>query len=504
MKHKRCAAAVMALAVAASSLSLSALADDDSVYVLMNIPYSQFYSAGSAKIGDVDAVSSATNKTGNYGKAGGAYHSGTTAFDDGETVTAVGTDNGSKLKGVTWAVKAESIDAVKALGGTEITESSQITTATAAHGNVSVSYLGGYQVLTESPEYSYYVLDEAPDNYLVLDGTEFKACSVDASSESIEVTASYGTNWGDVQLNAGEAEGASDKIVNAVVLTAEDGTTKGLYHLDQIWAFNQMAWNVDFTKGLDGKKLKNIRYYCSVKDTDNEDGTAPVYVNYVYDYAVDLDISKVYTGDVIAKFKNETELDITGLPEDAGEVTVKVYYTTGGRNAEYTYITPLTVDPEDDDIDPVFVSLKDGALAIEKGTVTNKAGTSVSYGEPVDGTEYVVEFSCDNYIFRKITVTYSEAENVYDPVIPEPDSSSGTDSTPEADSSSEAGTSSAAESRSAAESSSAVESSKADASFSSKPSSEGSSSNPNTGKAAAAAAAVIVLGAALTVVRKKK
>ena len=48
--------------------------DYDSVgnYVLMNIPYSEFYTAEKADIGDVDAVSSATNKVGNYGKAGGA------------------------------------------------------------------------------------------------------------------------------------------------------------------------------------------------------------------------------------------------------------------------------------------------------------------------------------------------------------------------------------------------------------------------------------------------
>ena len=425
MKHKKFAAALLSAAVMANGFSLSAFADNESDfsgYVLMNIPYSEFYSAGSADIADVDAVTSATNKTGNYGKAGGAYHSGTTASiaEDG-TVSAVGGENGSKVQGVTWAVKADSLDAVKALGGKEITDSSTVTTATAAHGNVSSNTLAGYETLTEAPAYSYYVLDKEPDSYLILKDKSFKEGKTTVVNNTIDVTASYGTNWGDIQLNTGEAEAASDKIINGIAITAEDGTTKGLYALDQIWAFNQLAWKVDVTSGLDGKKITGIRFYCSVKDTDLTDGSAPEYVNYIYDYKTDLDLSQVYTGEVTAKFKNPTQLNLTGLPEDAQNIKIKVYYTTGGRNATYTYITPLVVDPKDDDIDPVFVDLSGSKLAIEAGSVTNAAGTTESFGTPVDGTEYTVELSSDNYIFRKISVVYNAAEDDYTEDVTEPE-----------------------------------------------------------------------------------
>ena len=172
MKNKKIiAAAVCASALALNTtplaISSNAAEEDFSGYVLMNIPFSEFYSAEKAEIGDVDAISSATNKYGNYGKAGGGYHSGPTAAiaEDG-TITAVGTENDAKMQGVTWAVKA--------LGGIEITDESTVTMATFAKGKTSSSTLAGYQVLAESPSYSYYVLDTAPTNYMVLDGTTFK------------------------------------------------------------------------------------------------------------------------------------------------------------------------------------------------------------------------------------------------------------------------------------------------------------------------------------------
>ena len=47
------------------------------------------------------------------------------------------------------AVKAESLDAVKALGGSEITDASGITTATLGKGSTSSNTLVGYEALTE-------------------------------------------------------------------------------------------------------------------------------------------------------------------------------------------------------------------------------------------------------------------------------------------------------------------------------------------------------------------
>lgn len=405
-----------ALAVTSAVVPAPVCAEDE-IYVLMNVPYDVFYSADTAEIGDVDAVSSTTNKTGNYGKAGGAFHSGTTAgLDEEGNVTATGKDTDSKVKGVTWAVKVESLDDVKALGGTEITADSAVTTATLGKGNTSSNVLLGYQALTEAPEYSYFVLDSEPENYLVLDGTSFDIGKTSPENcGNIDVPVTYGTNWGDVQIDLSTAEKASDKIINAMVLTTEDGFSKGLYHLDQIWSYSDIAWKVASTPDLDGKKITKVRYYCSDKDSDLTDETVPDYHNYIYDYDFSTDIEQVYTGEVTAEFQGDNSLVISGLPEDGENIKAKIYHTTGGREAVLTYITPLTVDETDDNICAEFVPVDGNTVPITSGSVTNNAGTTQSYGELVDQTTYMVEFSCDNYVINKIRVDYT-AEEVSEPV----------------------------------------------------------------------------------------
>lgn len=331
-KTKSILASAVALAGMLSAAGTTAFAEENSFsgYVLMNIPYSEFYAAQNAKIADVDAVSSATNKVGNYGKAGGAYHSSTTASiaEDG-TITAVGGENWAKLLGVTWAVKVDSLDTLKALGGEEITDSASLTTATFAKGSTTSNTLSGYQTLTEAPSYSYYVLDSAPENYLVYNGSGFTVGSADAQSGNASVSLSYQTRWGDVELKISDADSTSDKIINAMVITAEDGTTKGLYHLDQIWASNDIAWNVAATSELDGKKITGIRYYCSTKDTDLTDGIVPQYANYIYDYKVDVDVLPVYSGTVTAEFTDSKTISVSGLPADIKNPSVKVSSVVG-------------------------------------------------------------------------------------------------------------------------------------------------------------------------------
>ena len=425
MNSKKAIIAITAaMTMSSSVIPFAVCAEDDtfSGYVLMNVPYSAFYNADTADIGDVDAVSSATNKTGNYGKAGGAFHSGTTAGLDAEgNITATGKDTDSKVQGVTWAVKVESLDDVKALGGTEITADSTVTTATLGKGQTSSNVLLGYQALTEAPEYSYFVLDSEPENYLVLNGTSFTVGKTSPEScGNIDVPVTYGTNWGDIQIDLSTAEKTSDKIVNAMVLTTEDGFSKGLYHLDQIWSYSDIAWKVASTPGLDGKKITKVRYYCSEKDNDLTDGEIPTYHNYIYDYDLNTDIAQVYTGEVTAEFKGNNSLVLNGLPEDGENIKVKIYHTTGGRDAVLTYITPLIVDENDDDIDAEFVPVENNTVPITSGSVTNNAGTTETYGELLDQTTYMVEFSCDNYIINKIRVDYTaEANSPTETTIPE-------------------------------------------------------------------------------------
>ena len=372
-------------------------------YVLMNIPYSVFYGAEDATVADVDAVTSATDKVGNYTMTGGAFHTGKTAD---ETGAAAGKANGAKVAGVIWPVKVETIEEAAALGGTEVTPETQVTIAEAHHGQSSTFNMVGYEALVEQPAYSYYVLPEAPDYYLTLSGGNFSAVQGEAvRKEENEPAVTFGSNWGDVQIVV-TAEDVNDKLVDAVVLTADDGKEAGLYHLDQIWRGTQLAFKADVTEGLSGKTITNIRFYCMVKDDDTQDASAPDYANYVYDYPVNIKVGAIYTGAMSAAFDSAKQITVTGLPEDAENVKAKVYT---GRGANMAYLTPLVVDPADGDIDPAAADVADGKIAIEPGAATS-GETTKTYGEPVDGTTYTVELSSDNYILRKITATYEKPE----------------------------------------------------------------------------------------------
>ena len=371
-------------------------------YVLMNIPYSVFYGAEGATVADVDVVTSATDKVGNYTMTGGAYHTGKTADESG---AAVGKANGAKVSGVIWPVKAETKEEVAALGGTEVKSDTQVTIAEAHHGQSSTFNMVGYEALVEQPAYSYYVLPEAPAFYMTLSGGKFSAVQGEAAQkEENEPAVTFGSNWGDVQIVV-DAEDVSDKLVDAVILTADDGKEAGLYHLDQIWRGTQLAFKADVTEGLSGKTITNIRFYCMVKDTDTQDAAAPDYANYVYDYPVNIKVGAIYTGAMTAAFDSAEQITVAGLPEDAENVKAKVYT---GRGADMAYLTPLAVDPGDGDIDPVTVDVKDGKIAITAGSATS-GETTKTYGEPVGGTTYTIELSCDNYILRKVTAVYPAA-----------------------------------------------------------------------------------------------
>lgn len=349
------------------------------VYVMMNIPYDAFYGAEDAKNFDTDAVSSATNKVGNTGFAGGGYHSAATANvkEDG-SVEAVGGANGAHMEGVTWPVKAESLDAVKALGGKEVTADTKVTVATAGHGAVTSSELTGADALMEAPSYSYYVLTKEPAYYLELSGDAktpvFSSLQGEArAQDKLDVDASYTSHWGDVELNLGTLEGVTGKKVNAVVLTAKDGTKGGLVHLYNVWKSTDLAWDTDKVQGLDGKKLVNARFYLT--DTDNANF-------YVLDYPLDVDLLPVYSDGATAEFLDDKTLELAGLPSDLKDPKAVVSITEGSRgNQKTTYLTSTYIDPADGDTEPNQDPVKDGKVALTTAAEADKTYTvSVSSG----------------------------------------------------------------------------------------------------------------------------
>ena len=408
--------ALTAAAAAAESGGSGSGGASSGQYVLMNIPYQAFYNAAGVtnQSYNYDAVSTATNKVGNYGITGGAFHSGTSASKAADdTISAVGGENGAKIEGVIWPVRVDNTAALSALGGREVTDSSKLTVATLGRGASSSTDLVGYETLMEAPAYSWYALDSEPANYLSLSirgSAPVFTAGKDAAvkEDAIEPSVSYGTNWGDVQLGVSAAGDITGKLINAVVFTSNSGTVVGFQHLLNIWTNGQMAWRAALKPGLDGSTITNIRFYCSVKDDDNTDDTAPAYENYVYDYPVSLTVPAVYSGTLSAAFDGSSAITVTGLPADTRNPMAKVYYTTGGRGATYTYLTPLVVDPADGDIDPVSAPVSGGKIAIADKPVTVTSGDkSQSYGGPVDGTTYTIELSSDNYLFDKLSALYT-------------------------------------------------------------------------------------------------
>jgi len=119
-------------------------------YLLMNIPYEEFYEAEiEGNEMPVDGVSSATKtKTRSGSLVGGSYH-----------VNSDGTD----ISGVIFPVKvAKDADLSKFK---QITDSDSLTITVTNRGKEVTTTYEGREALFESADYSYYILSQTPDYY---------------------------------------------------------------------------------------------------------------------------------------------------------------------------------------------------------------------------------------------------------------------------------------------------------------------------------------------------
>lgn len=121
----------------------------DYSYVLMNIPYGEFYKAElNENAAAVDAVSSATkNKTRIGTLAGGSYH--------------VNPD-GSDITGVTYPVRVKTSDLS---GFKQVTDSDSVKITVNKKGKNEITTYTGREALFESASYSYYALSDTPSYY---------------------------------------------------------------------------------------------------------------------------------------------------------------------------------------------------------------------------------------------------------------------------------------------------------------------------------------------------
>ena len=236
-------------------------------YVLMNIPYDQFYKADVNNDVKVDAFTSATkNKVRTGSLAGGSYH-----------VDA----SGDEITGVTFPVKVPAGTDLSKY--TQITDDSKVSITVTNRGQESTTDYTGKDALFESASYSYYTLSEKPSYYKELtvneDGTfSFGATQGTATTITEGVTAELLTEskYGDYQL---DLDGLTDTIpsgtaIYGVIVSTKEGSDYGMRHLENIWRVSELAWATGFTtavhncptssehyKAMMGQHIDKVTYY---------------------------------------------------------------------------------------------------------------------------------------------------------------------------------------------------------------------------------------------------
>ena len=178
--------------------AFAAEAQQGEAYVLMNIPYDDFYKA-ELKNNDVkvDAFTSATlNKSRTAGMMNGnsAYH-----VDP----------NGTDVTGVTFPVKVSDLSLLK--DQKQVTDSDSVTITVTNRGQTSSNTYTGKDSLIENASYSYYILSETPSYYKELtvnaDGSYSFSVAVDCLVWAISPDANpciTGSTWcGDCRRLAG-------------------------------------------------------------------------------------------------------------------------------------------------------------------------------------------------------------------------------------------------------------------------------------------------------------
>ncbi len=221
---------------------------DNLDYVLMNIPYADFYAAEVKNDVDVDTVSSATKNKTRSTLVRGSYH-----------VNSDGTD----ITGITYAVKVK--DASMLDGMTQVTDDSKLSIEVTMRGKTTTTEYNGKDALFESASYSYYVLSEKPASYKELtkgaDGAFVFGAVQGESTKLTDASAELSTTsrYGDYQI---DVEGIPEAVstVYAVVLNTQEGAGYGLRHLENVWRVSELAFCTGFTTEVHGSPTSSDHY----------------------------------------------------------------------------------------------------------------------------------------------------------------------------------------------------------------------------------------------------
>lgn len=322
------------------------------VYVLMNIPYADFYKAELNKKNTVkvDATTSATKTKTRSTLANGSYHADNT---------------GEHISGITYPVKIKAGTDLSKL--TKITDASKVSITVNMKGKETTTEYKGKDALFESADYSYYELGTtAPAYYKELTVNENGSYSfgkTTATEKTVKGAAiekfKTSSKYGDYQLNLNFDKVAdSDQIsgntkVLAAVITTIDGTQYGLRHVENIWKGTEFAWGTGFTTQSHGCPISGEHYASMMGKTIDavtyytENGVVKYDIDDTYvPYKFDTSAFKVENADVTSGSAKVTmptlpeaydaEYVVEGLTNVSVENGTLKYNATGVKPGQYT------------------------------------------------------------------------------------------------------------------------------------------------------------------------
>lgn len=362
-----------------------------SQYVLMNIPYDEFYKADlNNNSVAVDATTSATKQKTRNTLAAGSYHA------DAE---------GAHINGVTFPVKVSDDFYDNNNGYTKITDDSKVEITTNMKGKTSTTTYVGKKALFESADYSYYVLSEVPSYYKTATvGTDEKlsfgavnGTKTQIASDKVTTKFKTKTKYGDYQLNLDGIEAAmgfeADDVVYGVIVSTDDNTDYAMRHVENIWKTKELAWSVgivtdshgctlsyDHYKSMVGKTIKNVTYY-----TSKGIFTLPLPVDYkVLEHAKDAAVE----AENAAVSAGQTNLDVA-LPDDF--------------DTEYA-----VTDAKGNEVKGFKVTEENSASAVSTyaASYTQTKKLVITYPKAAENTEYTLTVFDKSNKYAPITTTF--------------------------------------------------------------------------------------------------
>jgi len=227
-------------------------------YVLMNIPYAEFYAAekdDSGTAAKVDAVSSATLQKTRSTLAAGSYHKN---------------PNGSDISGVIYPVYVPDLSALRDYK--QVKDGDTLTITVTLKGKEITTPYTGKDTLFGAPDYAYYVLsaEETPASFKVLtvesDGSfSFgKATAKAVAADGVTVSLKTGSRhtYYKLKVSANLPENIASKVSAVTLHTKEDNKTYGLRHVAEIWRGTELGFeDTGVYAGLQGKTIDKITYY---------------------------------------------------------------------------------------------------------------------------------------------------------------------------------------------------------------------------------------------------